>query len=98
MKKAVFRLFDLLYGELDVEEDRIRGRVVYRFISYNDLELTILYYPGNKEIFTKESILTDFFLYMPIFEDEFKLYYSDWLKNQFLNKINFKGVNYISYL
>jgi hypothetical protein len=39
MQKAVFGLFDLLYGELDVEEDRIRGRVVYRFISYEDFYL-----------------------------------------------------------
>jgi hypothetical protein len=98
MQKAVFGLFDLLYGELDVEEDRIRGRVVYRFISYEDLELSILYYPGNKEIFTRESIPADFTSYIPVFEDEFKLYYNEWLNERFSDKIKIKGVNYISYI
>ena len=49
MQQAVFELFDLLYGELDVEEDRLQGKIVYRFISYDDLDLSLLYYPGNQE-------------------------------------------------
>ena len=44
MKKVVFELFDHLYGELDVEEDRLQGKIVYRFISYDDLDISILYY------------------------------------------------------
>ena len=34
MENVVCELLDLIYGELDVEEDRIRGKIVYRFISY----------------------------------------------------------------
>ena len=98
MKKIVFELFDLLYGELDVEEDKIKGRVVYRFISYDDLELSILYYPGNKEIITRKNLPIEFNSYIPMYEYEVKSYYNEWLKERFSDKINVKGVEFISYM
>lgn len=98
MKRAVFKLFDLLYGELDVEEDRLRGRVVYRFISYDDLELSILYYLGNKEIVTRKNLPIEFNSYIPMNEDGVKSYYNEWLKEKFSDKIKVKGVEFISYI
>jgi hypothetical protein len=47
---------------------------------------------------TRESIPTDFTSYIPVFEDEFKLYYNEWLNERFSDKIKVKGVNYISYI
>lgn len=98
MKKIVFELLDLLYGELDVEEDRIRGKVVYRFISYDDLDLSILYYPGNQEIVTRHTFPQDFNSFIPMYEDEVKKYYSLWLKEKFSDKIRVKGVKFISFI
>ncbi len=98
MERAVFELLDLIYGELDVEEDRIKGRVVYRFISYEDLDLSILYYPGNQEIVTRQSFPNDFNSYIPMYEDEVKLYYEKWLKKNYSDKIKIKGVKYISFI
>lgn len=98
MKKIVFELLDLLYGELDVEEDRLYGKVVYRFISYDDLGISILYYPGNQEIVTREIFPEEFNSYVPMYEDEVKEYYSEWLKNRFSDKIKVKGVKFISFI
>jgi hypothetical protein len=98
MQKAVFELLDLIYGELDVEEDRIQGKIVYRFISYEDLDLSLLYYPGNQEVVTRENFPNDFNSYIPMYEDEVKLYYEKWLKDRFSNKIRVKGVKFISFI
>lgn len=98
MQQIVFELLDLLYGEMDVEEDRIKGRVVYRFISYNDLDLSILYYPGNQEIVTRNTFPIEFNSYIPMYEEEVKDYYSKWLKNRYSNKIKVKGVKFISFI
>jgi hypothetical protein len=98
MENVVCELLDLIYGELDVEEDRIRGKIVYRFISYEDLDLSILYYPGNQEIVTRQSFPNDFNSYIPMYEDEVKLYYEKWLKNRFSDKIRMKGIKYISFI
>lgn len=98
MQQAVFELLDLLYGELDVEEDRIRGKIVYRFLSYDDLEISILYYPGNQEIVTRNSFPQDFNSFIPMYEDEIKEYYSKWLQNRYSDKIKVKGVKFISFI
>ena len=98
MQKAVFELLDLLYGELDVEEDKIRGKVVYRFISYEDLNLSILYYPGNEEVLTRKNFPEEFNSYIPMCEDEVKLYYQKWLEKNYSDKIKIKGVKYISFI
>jgi hypothetical protein len=98
MQKIIFELLDLLYGELDVEEDRLQGKIVYRFISYDDLNLSMLYYPGNQELVTRQSIPEEFNSYIPIYEDEVKKYYSEWLKEKFSNKIRIKGVKFISFI
>jgi hypothetical protein len=98
MQKAVFELLDLIYGELDVEEDRIQGKIVYRFISYEDLDLSLLYYPGNQEVVTRENFPNDFNSYIPMYEDEVKLYYEKWLKDRFSDKIRVKGVKFISFI
>lgn len=98
MQNAVFELLDLLYGELDVEEDRVQGRKVYRFISYEDLDLSIMYYPGNEEIITRSCIPENFNSYIPMYEDEVKEYYSKWLNFKFSDKIKVKGVKYISFI
>lgn len=98
MQKAVFELLDLIYGELDVEEDRIQGKIVYRFISYEDLDLSLLYYPGNQEVVTRQNFPNDFNSYIPMYEDEVKLYYEKWLKEKFSNKIRVKGVKFISFI
>lgn len=98
MKKIVFELLDLLYGELDVEEDRLLGKVVYRFISYDDLGISILYYPGNQEVVTRETFPQDFNSYVPMYEDEVKDYYSEWLRNRFSDKVKVKGVKFISFI
>jgi len=98
MQQVVFELFDLLYGELDVEEDRLQGKIVYRFISYDDLDISMLYYPGNKELVTRSSIPQDFNSYIPMYEDEVKKYYSEWLKEKFSDKIKVKGINFINFI
>jgi|LauGreDrversion4_2_1035121.scaffolds.fasta_scaffold399541_3 hypothetical protein len=98
MQKAVFELLDLIYGELDVEEDRIQGKIVYRFISYEDLDLSLLYYPGNQEVVTRENFPNDFNSYIPMYEDEVKLYYEKWLKDRFSDKVRVKGVKFISFI
>lgn len=98
MQNAVFELLDLLYGELDVEEDRVQGRKVYRFISYEDLDLSIMYYPGNEEIVTRSNFPQDFNSYIPMYEDEVKEYYTKWLKSRFSDKIRVKGVKFLSFI
>ena len=98
MKKVVFELFDHLYGELDVEEDRLQGKIVYRFISYDDLDISILYYPGNQEVVTRNTFPNDFTTFIPIYDYDYKNYFSDWLKERFSNKIKVKGVKFLSYI
>jgi hypothetical protein len=98
MQQVVFELFDLLYGELDVEEDRLQGKKVYRFISYEDLDLSILYYPGNQELVTRNTFPQDFNSYIPMYEHEVKSHYEKWIKERFSDKIKMKGVKFISYI
>ena len=98
MQKIIFDLFDLIYGELDVEQDRLRGKIVYRFISYCDLEISILYYPGNQEIVTRQNFPQEFNSYIPTYEDEIKIHYEKWIRFKFSDKVKMKSVKFISFI
>jgi hypothetical protein len=98
MQKIIFDLFDLIYGELDVEQDRLRGKIVYRFISYYDLDISILYYPGNQEIVTRQNFPQEFNSYIPTYEDEIKIYYEKWIRFKFSDKVKMKSVKFISFI
>lgn len=98
MKNVVFELFDLLQGELNVEEDRHLGKVVYVFTSYEDLLVSILYYPGNKELILRQDFPSDFNSYIPMDEENVKTYLGEWIEDRFKTKVPFKGIKYISFL
>ena len=99
MKKASSNLFDLVYGELIPLESKIFGKMC--FIFYNDDENPspqILYYPSTREVKTLRDREHDFSSFIPLYTEDFKDQFSNWMEAKYSKEILFKGVDYLEFL
>ena len=99
MKKASSNLFDLVYGDLIPLESKIFGKLC--FIFYNDEEdptPQIVYYPSTREVKTLRDKEKDFSSFIPLYMDDFKDQFSNWMEVKYSKEILFKGVDYLEFL
>lgn len=99
MKKASSGLFDLVYGDLIPIESKIFGKMC--FIFYNDDEdpsPQILYYPSTREVKTLRDREHDFSSFIPLYTEDFKDQFSNWIEVKYSKEILFKGVDYLEFL
>ena len=100
MKKASSNLFDMVYGELIPIESKIFGKIC--FIFYDDNEENprpqIIYYPSTREVKTLRDKEMDFSSFIPLYIEDFKYQFSNWMETKYSKEILFKGVDYLEFL
>lgn len=99
MKKASSNLFDIVYGELIPIESKIFGKMCFIFYCDDDnLRPQIVYYPSTREVKTLRDKEKDFSSFIPLYMEDFKDQFSNWMETKYSKEILFKGVDYLEFL
>lgn len=99
MKKASSNLFDLVYGELIPIESKIFGKICFIFYNVDeDPRPQIVYYPSTREVKTLRDKEKDFSSFIPLYMEDFKNQFSNWVESKYSKEILFRGIDYLEFL